>query len=114
VFTSITKVFDLKRVSVVQIFKNVKSIRTSRATSFKSAQTKGASTWWQKWELENKLLFPPPILFFVVNKMTMMSLLSSFSSFCYYKKYDNGVIVVFFFVKKKLCFFPNITPFYLG
>jgi len=109
VFTYIAKFlnFNLKRVSVAQISKNVKSIGTSRATSFKSAPTKGASTWWQKWELENKLLSPPPILFFVVNKMTTMSLLSSFVSFCYYKKYDNGVIVVFFLLRKNFVFFPT-------
>jgi hypothetical protein len=92
----------------------MKSIRASKARSFKSAPIKGASTWWQKRKLENKLPFPRPFLFFVAKKMTTMSLLSYFVSFCYYEKCDNGVDFVFFFAKFFFVFFPNTTPFYLG
>jgi hypothetical protein len=62
-FTSIIKVFDLERAWVVQNFKSVKSIGVSRVGSFRSALTKGASWWWQKWELQGKLLSPLAFFF---------------------------------------------------
>jgi len=41
----------------------------------RTMKARGASRWWQKWELEPKLL-SPPLLFFPVKKMTTMSLSS--------------------------------------
>ncbi len=63
-FTSVVKAFDLERAWIVQNFKSVKSIGVSRVGSFRSALTKGASWWWQKWELQGKLLSPLAFLFF--------------------------------------------------
>ncbi len=68
-------------------------------------------------KFEGKLPSPHPFLFFgflllkeVDNNVTVIF-------FCLFLKEDNnGVVVIFFFsfAAKKHCFFPNITPLYLG
>ncbi len=68
----------------------------------KSTKERGASRWWQKWELQHKLLSLLPLLFFLVKKITMM-LSSSFSisSSCYEEKDNDGAVIVLFLLLQR-------------
>ncbi len=60
------------------------------------AKARGASRWWQKWELESKLASSPPFLFFAVfycEEENNATVVFFYFSSCY-KEDDNNTIVM--------------------